>query len=209
MPEKINTELPLEFDYFGIQESWDTNTVSLMLREYNEITGMRCKYYQLMDSDQGMDPIFREKTTKRFESPIEIKFVFSYLEEVIENIGAGIELLDTIELEISMDYFKDSTKFERPVIGSLVKIPYAGLMFEITNVVDSSAILFGQKLSFKLTCKIYQESAEDKEITHEVYDPGEAPGESDNFLDNETDKTEDLSEEQHVYTEGDNIFGEY
>jgi hypothetical protein len=208
-PQRINTETSLDYDYHSLKESYDTDTVRDYLKEYNKITGLRCNYYHLHDAGLQMDPVFLEKSTKRFEYPIEVKFVFAYLEEVIENISSGIELLDTVELTCEMSYFREETKFEKPLIGSLIYIPYAELWFSVENVVDSDAILFGSKLTWKLTAKIYQEAGEDKDITNEVYDAGEAPGESDNFMEQQNDAIEELSEEQHVYDGSDNIFGEY
>jgi len=209
MPEKLNTELPLEFDYFGIGESWDTETVRGFLNEFNQIGGIRCNYYHLQDAGLHMDPVFLEKSKKRFEYPISIKFVLSYIEEIIENMNAGITLLDTIDMTIEMSYFKDVTKFKKPIIGSLIQIPYAGLFFEVENVVDSDAIFFGHKMTWKLTCKVYQESFEDDDITNEVYTPDTAPGEDNNFMDNLTDEIEEKSEEGYTYKKGDNPFGDY
>jgi len=211
-PREIASEEPLDFDYYSKGDTLDTETVKSFLQEYNLVGGLYCDYYQQIDTGRDMDTVFLEKANKRYEYPIKIKFVFTYLEEVIENINAGIQILDTVDLTVEMDYFKDTTKFEKPLEGSLIFVKYADLWFEVTNVIDSDAVFFGQKLTWKMTAKIYQESGEDQDITNEIFEPGTAPGETDNLGENLLDDVEELSEEMHVYKTGDggdNIFGNY
>lgn len=208
-PKQLAGETPLDFDYYSQKENMETETIRSFIQEYNMIGGLRCDFYQFIDADRDMDVVFFEKANKRYEYPVEIKFVFKYLEEVIENIEAGIQILDTIQCQIEMEYFKEKTKFDKPLIGSLIFIKYSGLWFEVTNIVDSSAVFFGNKLTWNLTAKIYQESGEDQEITNELFAPGEAPGEADNFGENLLDDLETESEELHTYDSGDNPFNNY
>ena len=206
MSDDINTEKPLSFDYFHQNEKMDTETVRSFLREYNEVGGLTILYFQQQNPDMGMDKVFLEKMDKKWVRPIEIKAVFEYLQEVIENQKQGIPILDELNMTIEKGYFKDTIKHD-PKIGDLVKVEHANLMFEIVNIVDSDANFWGNKLTWKLTGKSWIESHEDEEITDDVTEPGWAPDEVDreNFLPNK--QVDESAEDLHTYTEGDNPFG--
>ena len=203
---EINTELPLDWDYFNLNEKEDTETISEILREYNEVGGMMCEYFPLFMSDTGLDPVFLENTNKQWNDPFKVKLVHQYLEEVVESGEAGVQILDSIELSCEKEYFLEKSGDVKPKIGDLIRIPYADLMFEVTNSIDSKGVLQGQKLTWTIFCKIYHSDMSDSDITNEIYQPGEAPGESDNFDEGISDDIEALSEEGHVYSDGDNPF---
>jgi len=205
MSKPINTELPLDFDYFHNKENEDTETVRQFLEEYNRVGGITCSYYVQTDASLDVDTIFMEKINKTFFRPIKVKFILEYIQEVIENQMSGIQILDTMNFMVEMEYFKNTVK-SKPKVGDLMMIDYAGLMFEITNVIDAEAVLFGQKFTWKITGKIYIESHEDKNVTNDVHEPGHAPGEEDNFNDKLNDNIEEESDEEYQYNDGDNPF---
>jgi hypothetical protein len=176
-PDSFSTEKPLDFDYFHKKENMDTKTIAGYLREYNKIGGLYVHWYKLQDATMGMDPVFLEKADKKWSRPVRIKAVFQYLEEVIENQKYGIQVLDEVNLIIEKVYWKDTTKVERPLIGDLFFIEHVGLMFEVVNVVDSEANFFGNKLTWKITAKIYQLGNEDQTVIQDIVEPGWAPDE--------------------------------
>ena len=150
-----------------------------------------------------------EKSGKTWGRPIKVKMIPEYLEEVIENANQGIMILDTLNLTLEKEYFTETTKHDYPKIGDLIKIDYANLLFEISNVVDADAIFFGRKFTWRITGKVYLETHEQEEITNEVFDPGNAPGETDNFEEKILDDIEEQSEEEYTYNPSDNPFGAY
>ena len=227
-PGSIDTELPLDFDYFHQEEQMDTATVISYLQEYNMIAGLTVNWYRLQDESIGMDPVFLEKADKKWCRPIALKAVFQYLEEVIENQKYGIQILDEVNLIIEKTYWTEVTKTAKPVFGDLFFIEHVGLMFEVVNLVDSDANFWGNKLTWKLTAKIWQDSGEDETVTDDITEPGWAPDERDLEIDaipgeanppgavnadgsptGITGGIEEKCEELHHYTPGDNPFGSY
>ena len=216
--EDISTEKPLSFDYFHQEENNDTKTIIGILREFNEVGGMGVNWYRLQDATMGMDPIFLEKADKKWSRPVSLKAVFQYLEEVIENQKYGIQVLDEVNLIIEKTYWTDMTKTSSPQIGDLFFIEHVGLMFEVVNRVDSDANFFGNKLTWKLTAKIFQIGNEDQSVVEDIVEPGWS---SDEQLQNQTPipgqgqpgeitkGVEERCEELHTYLPGQNPFGNY
>jgi hypothetical protein len=227
-PDSFDTEKPLDMDYFHINENVDTKTMISFLQEYNKIGGLFVYWYRLQDAEMGMDPVFLEKANKKWCRPIAIKAVFQYLEEMIENQRYGTQIIDEVNLIIEKTYWKDTTKTLSPSIGDLFYIEHVKLMFEVVNLVDSDANFWGNKLTWKLTAKIWQDSGEDERVTEDITEPGWAPDEQGlpvQAIPGEpnppgatdangnpagiTAGIEQKCEEQHTYTPGDNPFGNY
>jgi hypothetical protein len=208
MSKSINTELPLSYDYFDQEEDQDTNTVREILAEYQQVGGLSMDYYCQMDEDKFMDSVFLEKADKKWIRPIKIKGVFEYLQEVIENVRYGTPILDELNIVTEKQYFLDTIKRE-PKIGDLLNINHVKLMFEVVNVVDSEANFFGNKLSWKITAKIFKLESENDDIAKEIIDPGWMTDEElkDNIDINKKIATE--SEELHTYKPGESPFGNY
>lgn len=216
--ESFDTEKPLDFDYFHQNEKMDTSTVISFLQEYNKIGGLTVNWYRLQDAERGMDPVFLEKADKSWCRPIAIKAVFQYLEEVIENIKAGISVLDEVNLVIEKTYWTEVTKTTAPVIGDLFYIEHVKLMFEVINLVDSDANFWGNKLVWKILAKIIVLDNEDSTMAQDIIEPGwlpdeqqlpltpisgqPIPGEIKTGIENKCD-------ELHTYTEGTNPFGNH
>jgi hypothetical protein len=228
--ENISTELPLDFDYYHQEEQMDTATVISFLQEYNKVGGLTVHWYRLQDPGMSIDPVFLEKADKKWCRPIAIKAVFQYLEEVIENQKYGIQILDEVNLIIEKTYWTEITKTPRPVIGDLFYIEHVKLMFEVVNLVDSDANFWGNKLTWKLQAKVWQDSGEDETVTNDITEPGWAPDEQlepqvpipgepnpgtgdpttgDVNTDNPTAGIEQKCEELHQYKPGDNPFGNF
>jgi hypothetical protein len=208
MSKSINTELPLSYDYFDQEEDQDTNTVREILAEYQQVGGLSMDYYCQMDEDKFMDSVFLEKADKKWIRPIKIKGVFEYLQEVIENVRYGTPVLDELNIITEKQYFLENIKRE-PKIGDLLKINHVNLMFEVMNVVDSEANFFGNKLSWKITAKIFKLESESDDIAKEIIDPGWMTDEElkDNIDINKKIATE--SEELHTYKPGESPFGNF
>jgi hypothetical protein len=217
-PESFDTEKPLDMDYFHMKENVDTKTVISYLQEYNKIGGLYVNWYRLQDASMGMDSVFLEKADKKWSRPVAIKAVFQYLEEMIENQRYGIQIIDEVNLIIEKTYWTDITKVKSPQIGDLFFIEHVGLMFEVVNVVDSDANFWGNKLTWKLTAKIWQQGNEDREVAKDVVEPGWL---TDEQMQNQTPipgqptpgqitkGVEEKCEQLHTYTPGDNPFGNY
>jgi len=133
---RISTEEPLDFDYYTSGENQDSETVREYLEEYTKVGGIFVSYYPQLAPEDNVDLIFMEKAGKSWGYPIKVKMIPEYLEEVIENANQGIMVLDTLNLTLEKEYFTYTTKHDYPKIGDLIKIDYANLMFEITNVIE-------------------------------------------------------------------------
>ncbi|MCX7699012.1 MAG: hypothetical protein N2114_06060 [Candidatus Goldbacteria bacterium] len=222
----FDTESPLNFDYFNINENVETETIANILREYNEIAGLTVNWYRLLDSNSGMDPVFLERADKKWAPPIPIKVIFEYLQEVIETQKYGIQILDELNMICEKKYWEEKTKITMPQIGDLFFVEHVGLMFEATNVVDSEANFWGNKLTWKITAKIFHTEHEDKNINTTIQEAGwmseeiETPliptpdtksPHKDNleYTNNINKNIEEKSEELHTYTPGDNPFGNF
>ena len=217
-PNSFDSEQPLDFDYYHQEEKEDTKTVISFLQEFNKIGGLTVNWYRLQDASRGMDPIFLEKADKKWCRPIAIKAVFQYLEEVVENQKYGIQILDEVNLIIEKTYWTEVTKTNAPVIGDLFYIEHIKLMFEVVNLVDSDANFWGNKLTWKLTAKIWQQSNEDETVLQDIVEPGWMPDEQTQDLEpipgepvpgQVTKGVEEKCEELHTYLPGQNPFGNY
>lgn len=211
--DEINTEKPLSFDYFYQNETMDTETVRSLLREYQEIGGLSVLYYKQQDPNLFMDTVFLEKADKKWCKPIRIKAVFQYLEEVIENKRAGIEIIDELNITTEKKYFLENIKSE-PKIGDVIFIESVGLYFDCVNVIDSDSNFFGNKLTWKITGKVWEESHEDKELSDDVIQPGfgsndDGSWEPDKAGFEQNEKIEDDADDLHTYVPGDDPFGNY
>jgi hypothetical protein len=221
--QTIDTERPLDLDYFHQEENTDTATVISFLQEYNKVGGLFVNWYRLQDPNAGMDPVFLEKADKKWCRPIPIKAVFQYLEEMIENQRYGIQILDEVNLIIEKTYWTEITKVAMPRIGDLFYIEHVKLMFEVVNVVDSDANFWGNKLTWKMTAKTWREDSADADVTNDVTEPGWAPdeiaeaveqgGASGWIGDPQPGQVvagiEAKCEELHTYKPGENPFGNY
>ena len=226
--DSFDTERPLDFDYFHSGENNDTKTMISFLQEFNKVGGMYVYWYRLQDADLGMDSVFLEKADKKWCRPIAIKAVFQYLEEMIENQKYGIQVIDEVNLIIEKTYWTEMTKTLSPQIGDLFYIEHVKLMFEVVNLVDSDANFWGNKLTWKLTAKIWQVGNEDEQVAKDVVEPGWLPDEQQLPQDpipgepnpgttpdgtanpsNVTAGIENKCEDLHTYTPGDNPFGNF
>jgi hypothetical protein len=225
--DSISTEQPLDMDYFHREERMDTSTMISYLQEYNRIGGMTVNWYRLQDAEMGMDPVFLEKADKKWCRPIAIKAVFQYLEEVVENQKYGVPILDEVNLIIEKTYWTEVTKTDKPEFGDLFYIEHVGMMFEVNNRVDSDANFWGNKLTWKLTAKQWQDGHEDPRVTDDITEPGWAPDETnlpqipipgepnpgtvngDGSANGVTAGIEEKCEELHTYLPGENPFGNY
>ena len=170
----INTETKLDMDYFSKGETKDTNTVRNFLREYEVVAGFYVDYYKQQDPNLFMDKVFLEKGDKKYCKPIKIKVIMEYLQEVIETMKyAAGGILDELNVIVEKTYFEDTIKSKKPLIGDIICIPYASnLFFSCVNVVDVDGLFFGQKLTWKLTCKVWLEGHEDTNISDDAIEPG-------------------------------------
>lgn len=204
----INTEKPLEYDFYETRDETDYNTIKSILNEYNQVSGYTISYYRQQDPNLNNDLIFMEKQDKKWCNPIKIKTISQYVTETIENARYGVPILDEGEFYFEKEYFKDKIKYE-PKIGDLVKIEYANLMYQVVNVTDVDSIFWGYKLTWKLQAKIYHHSYEDEKISDEIIDPGWQSDEELFQTKSVNKQVEDKNDDLFTYDDPNKIFGNY
>lgn len=150
--------------YFKLHEK-STDEYDLynqLVDEVCETFGVNFKF--LPRKFQNIDFIFGEDVGSYFDEAHELSL---FLEDTERYSGSGdlfqkfgLQIDDNLTLFIQQDRFMDIVG-EKPEISDLLYMPMTNALFEITYVEDEASFYaFGDQMSYKLTCKLYEYSGE-------------------------------------------------
>ena len=194
--------------YFNFHEKsgQETDLYQGMTNEIIQIFGADFKFlprtFQNKDLVLGEDPISYFDTTHDVTLYIENYEMYQNHGDLFAKFGFQVD--DQITLIAHQETFlKEATK--APEISDLIYYPTGNAIFEITHVEDEIGFYqFGQQMTYKLTCKLYNYSGE--EMTTGISDIDALNGINDINTSDESGEIENDADDLFNFDE-DNIFG--
>ncbi len=126
-----------------------------VITEALDMHGVKCDYY-VVDYSLNNEQLFGEDNDRHITRQMKIKVYFETPPEARKYSQWGIEDIDTFEMHVPKLAFSKYTDSYEPKYGDFIRPHYNGIIYEITDVIDTTEQFLNTQHSWKFTVKVWE-----------------------------------------------------
>jgi hypothetical protein len=149
---------PMPNQYFNYNGSCYNNEKKLYDQTTSEaldMNGVKCDYY-VVDHSEDNEKLWGEDNDKHIIQQYKLKVYFETPPEVRQYTQFGIEDVDSFQMYCTKMMFNKYASGYVPKFGDFIRPHYNGVLYEITDVIDTDEQFLNTQHNWKFTVKVWE-----------------------------------------------------
>ena len=149
---------PMPNQYFNFAGSCYDNEKLLYNKTTSEaldMNGVKCDYY-VVDYSTDNEKVWGEDNDKHIIQQYKLKVYFETPPEVRQYTQFGIEDVDSFQMYCTKLMFNKYTSGYVPKYGDFIRPQYNGVLYEITDVIDTDEQFLNTQHNWRFTVKVWE-----------------------------------------------------